>query len=338
MSSLDKIENLIKDSKEKSWRQIGAIKALGETKNIHAVNPLISLLDYNEASLKESYEVRWEAAKALVKLGNLSVKPLLENIQEFENYREVAIVTNEILWALGEIGDEKALDTLNRHMTTLHAPKELQTTAMNAMVKIGGPSIKYFIDALKPIKDARKYRYVLAASALATLGKPAVEPLIYELQNDDSDYQRYIIDVLGEIGDLRAIDSFIQILALPKGEKISDFHGERYIKEEVFQAIRRALNKLGKPGFVILLQALKNEDTKVRLGAARALGLIGVPSSVEALIEATKDDDDNVSYAALGALRRTLGELEILEEVKCVVDMSIIDRYNIPEKVPVYRV
>lgn len=133
---VDKIEDLIKDSKEKSWRQINAIKTLGESKDPQVIPHLIDLLgvkiihyDRYETfnNIKESYEIRWEAAKALAKLGNLSLEPLFKILNtEFKNSREEKIVTKEVIWALGEIGDKKALDILNTHMTKLHAPKDLQ--------------------------------------------------------------------------------------------------------------------------------------------------------------------------------------------------------------------
>ena len=47
---------------------------------------------------------------------------------------------------------------------------------------------------------------------------------------------------------------------------------------------------------------------------------------------ATGDDDTNVSYAALGSLRRTIGELEKLSGKTCVVDMELITaRGHVPE-------
>lgn len=95
---------------------------------------------------------------------------------------------------------------------------------------------------------------------------------------------------------------------------------------------------MDKSAYEALFKALKDKDNKKRLGAARALGLIGIPSSINPLMEASEDDDENVSYAVQGALRRTLGELEKLKEVKCIVDVSIINKHNIPEKIPEYRI
>jgi len=235
-----------------------------------------------------------------------------------------------VIWALGEIGDERALEPLNHLATTLHVPKDIQTYAMNAMMKIGESSISYFIDALESIEGARKFRYVLAASALTALGKSSVEPLTQALDPENVEYCRYIVDILGEIGDLRAVDAFIKLMLLPKGEK--EYSSDKYPLEEVYHAIREALKKMGEPATDSLIHALDDKNEKVRLGAVRALGLLGKPKSVQPLIKATGDDDTNVSYAALGSLRRTIGELEKLSGKTCVVDMELITaRGHVPE-------
>ena len=334
------INELLKDSREKSWRQLEAIRALGEYTDPQVISTLIELLDVeldatgfssedeNWKRIKESHDVRWEATKSLVRIGEPSVEPLLYTFKKIDQVENI-IVDRSVMWALGEIGDERALEPLNRIATTLHGPKDIQTYAMNAMVKIGESSISYFIDALKPIEDTRKFRYVLAASALTALGKSSVEALTQALDPENVEYCRYIVDILGEIGDLRAVDAFIKLMSLPKGEK--EYSNDQY-PLEVYYAIREALKKMGEPATDSLIHALNNKNEKVRLGAVRALGLLGKPKSVQPLIKATGDDDTNVSYAALGSLRRTIGELEKLSGNKCVVNMELITaRGLVPE-------
>jgi len=324
------INELLKDSREKSWRQLDAIRALGEYTDPQVISTLIGILRVREdwRRIKESHDVPWEAIKSLVRIGEPSVEPLLNTLKDIDQQENT--IVDRVMWALGEIGNERALESLNRLATTLHGPRDIQTYAMNAMVKIGESSISYFIDALKPIKGARKFRYVLATSALTALGKSSVEPLTQALDPENVEYCRYVVDILGEIGDLRAIDAFIKLMSLPKGEK--EYSRDKYPLEEVYYAIREALKKMGEPATDSLIHALEDKNEKVRLGAVRALGLLGKPKSVQPLIKATGDDDTNVSYAALGSLRRTIGELEILSGNKCVVDMKLITaRGHVPE-------
>jgi HEAT repeat protein len=66
---------------------------------------------------------------------------------------------------------------------------------------------------------------------------------------------------------------------------------------------REALGKLGDPQAVpALIQALGDSDSAVRAAAAEALGAIGDPQAVPALIQALGDSDCDVRRAAAEAL------------------------------------
>jgi len=126
------LNELLKDSREKSWRQLDAIRALGEYTDPQVISTLIELLDVeldasrttysrrdeNLKRITDSHDVRWEATKSLVRIGEPSVEPLLNILKEIDQ-RENTIV-DRMMWALGEIGDERALEPLNRIATTLH--------------------------------------------------------------------------------------------------------------------------------------------------------------------------------------------------------------------------
>ena len=339
------ITALIKDSKEKSWRQLDAIKTLGKYDDPRAVTALVNLLrfeistnDYRRPQVKiaESTEVRWEATKALIAIGKKSVQPLLsvlENTVPIKGAHEVYrnLEREEAVWALGEIRDERAVESLFKIITNRMETKEIQTVAINALVKIGEPSIKYLIKALK--SNGEEYRYVLAGTALTAIGSPSVEPLINVL--DDPDFRLKAIDILGMIGGSRTTESLILVLAKhPKGEKKLDGlyqFRERYVDEDIHYAVRRALQNIGEPALSVLIDSLESKNEMIRLGSARALGLLGDPRSVEPLIIATRDDNEKVRWAALGSLRRTVGNLEELQGEKSVVDMTIIEKLGYPE-------
>ncbi|MFA5868230.1 MAG: HEAT repeat domain-containing protein [Candidatus Bathyarchaeia archaeon] len=121
------IDDLIRDAKEDSWRQLEAIRSLGETNNPKAVDELINLLKvmpikYNDQyeKIEKAYNVRWTAAKSLAKLNQYSIKALIDHLTSIENKKdsskEEQIVITEILWILGEIRDESLLDVLNKYM------------------------------------------------------------------------------------------------------------------------------------------------------------------------------------------------------------------------------
>jgi HEAT repeat protein len=76
-----------------------------------------------------------------------------------------------------------------------------------------------------------------------------------------------------------------------------------------------ALGEIGDPRAVDpLIYALQDEDEEsdVRSGAARALGEIGDPRAVDPLVEALQDEDENVRLRAAWALGE-IGDARAIE-------------------------
>jgi HEAT repeat protein len=75
----------------------------------------------------------------------------------------------------------------------------------------------------------------------------------------------------------------------------------------VRRAAAEALGKIGDPQAVpALMEALKDRDEDVRKAVAEALGEIGDPQAVPALLETLKDEDEDVRWAATMALWKLL--------------------------------
>jgi len=101
-------------------------------------------------------------------------------------------------------------------------------------------------------------------------------------------------DALAEMGP-QAVDAVPALIqALRNEEEDSDLR----------QAASDALGAIGSEAVPVLVQALADEDERVRWAAARALEDMG-PQAVEAipaLIQALRDGDEDVSWAAASAL------------------------------------
>jgi HEAT repeat protein len=69
----------------------------------------------------------------------------------------------------------------------------------------------------------------------------------------------------------------------------------------VRKAVEEALEKIGLPAVPALMEALKDENGDVRYAAALALGKIGDPQAVPALIEALKDKEGDARVIAIVA-------------------------------------
>jgi hypothetical protein len=134
-----------------------------------------------------------------------------------------------------------------------------------------------------------------AALALGRLG--AVESLVDGLQVPDMPVRLLITQVLGTLGDPRAIKPLIIALR--------DTHAE------VRSQAAFALTKIGEPAVEPLLLTLRHADPVARWSAARVLGSLGDPRAVPAL-ERLLDDDTPVPAA------RTTGELRATRPIQTV--------------------
>lgn len=182
--------------------------------------------------------------------------------------------------ALSQIGDPRAVEPLIEFMKK---EKRLSRYAVRYLSMIGEPAVKPLIEALR---DENSLIRRLASSGLGRIGEPAVEPLIKTLEDEDENVRYGAVDALGRIGDPRAVEPLIKTL----GDK------------EVGRAAWSALSKMGRPAVKPLIKALKDEDPRVREGAARALGELSDPRAIEPLEKALEDKNRSVFWAASDAL------------------------------------
>jgi ankyrin repeat protein len=130
-----------------------------------------------------------------------------------------------------------------------------------------------------------------AAKALGPLKDPrAVEPLIAALSV--SALCSDAIGALGIIRDSRAVEPLLKILLKdePQGSTVT-----------------QALGRLGPPAVDGLIKALSSEHENVRWRATDALGDIGDPRAIDALIQAGSDKSGFVSASAKRALKKISG-------------------------------
>lgn len=140
-----------------------------------------------------------------------------------------------------------------------------------------GSEVSVIISAL--INDKSSGTRADAAEVLGEIGDArAVEPLIDALRDADYTVQWAAAEALGKIGDKKAVEPLITTLKA----------GDEYLRERAAEA----LGDIGdKKAVEPLINALKDEDESVRSSAAEALGNIGDVRAVEPLIDALKDED-----------------------------------------------
>ena len=122
--------------------------------------------------------------------------------------------------------------------------------------------------------------------------KKSFDELILELRTSNSEKVRYnAARVLGEMGDLRAVETLIDVLKNDKNGSV-----------RLYAA--RALGELGDSTATIpLIESLREDrNVDVRVRAARALGRLGGEIVVEPLVEALSDENSQVCITATDAL------------------------------------
>jgi HEAT repeat protein len=109
---------------------------------------------------------------------------------------------------LGRLNDSKAIEPLIK--TFKDNDTALKAEAVKALVAIGRPSIGPLIETLKDEDGMSRQE---AAAALGGIGDPgAVEPLVSAFQAGDSDVRRATVNALVKINSNSTMDSFLQIL------------------------------------------------------------------------------------------------------------------------------
>ncbi|MFO7966347.1 MAG: HEAT repeat domain-containing protein [Archaeoglobaceae archaeon] len=119
--------------------------------------------------------------------------------------------------------------------------------------------------------------------------KSDIDELVKKLRNKDWRTRKEAAQELGELGGEKAIKVLINGL--------SDKNWR------VRKAIINSLIKIGQPALDPLIETLETEvEVAKREYAAKALGLLGDTKAVESLIEALKDENENVRDKAAQAL------------------------------------
>ncbi len=284
-----------------------AAKALGQTGDPQAVEPLIQALKSNDPTLR---------ASSIVALGRLAQPETITHIiaaltDKDPTVRKAAIIT------LGAIGSAEGIEPL----LGIFAKQEtdLYPDTLQALVKIATKTDETIRNEqiIQPLGDllAKESQEVCAAiidalqqmgwkpdnSAIAAtyyalqqqwdrciaIGAPAADALIGALSHEDKNVRQEAFQALVQIGAPVA-DALIETL--------------NHSNHEVQQAAFWSLVKIGKPIMEQLVAALKHEHEDVRRSCATALGHLGDPQVVIPLISMFNDTDWSVRRDAYKAV------------------------------------
>jgi HEAT repeat protein len=164
-----------------------------------------------------------------------------------------------------------------------------------------------------------------AVEALERLGSRAVPTLAGHVGDSDHDVRKFVIDILGSIGDAAAVPLLIQALDDPDPNvsaaaaenlgKIGDQRAAGHLvqalgKNDVWlrYTILEALSRIGKPVPMEVITPLAGENL-LKKAVFDCLGAIGGEESVPLLVEGLKEKIRNIRDAAVLALARVKARL-----------------------------
>jgi HEAT repeat protein len=213
--------------------------------------------------------VRWKAAEALSKIGAPSVEGLIGALRHPDD---------DVRWkaaiALGEIGDPRAIEPLL--LLLCDDDRFVRGRAAHALGMIGKPAVGHLIRALKEGDVGTRWGAALAlgktknliaveplilaladeqvmvrgeaAAALASIGTPALGPLLNFLKSTKGQTRVEVVTALGELQNAEAIGPLVQLL---------DNAGD-----EERQAIADALDAILIPAVEPLVRRIRDGNKK----------------------------------------------------------------------------
>jgi len=272
---------------------------LGNLGSERAIAALINALDDENANVRRS------AVAALVKIGEVTIQPLLTSLKE-ENSNMPG--WNWFAWiasTLSEIG-EAALQPL---IATLKDQDDFaRYWAANALGNIGN---KQAVDALNTaLEDDEPLVRLSVAAALTKLGDDkAIELLITALKNEDENIRYFAVLNLCGIGDSRATEALNTVL-----EDSDDF-----MRSEAVLAV----GKVGASRDALLRGVLLDEAKKWILEHPRNLGaaereFLREGSTFEGTMEETRLEEARTVQYAIGKLQGCLLRFLVVLELPLI--------------------
>ncbi len=203
-------------------------------------------------------------------------------------------------YLLGVLGDDSSIRLTFDKKATDKDPATIITSAGIEAAKTLGKIRDSRV--VKPLIDALKYKdWEVRWGATLALGeirdRRAVLPLITILRDKDPEVRWGAADALGKIGDSRAVKP---LLSAMKEEDWMSQLGPSLALDKINPSWRSS--KEAKEAVPNFLEALHNDDERIRGNAASALGETGDSRVVEPLIAAVKDPSWETRWKAAEAL------------------------------------
>ena len=149
----------------------------------------------------------------MARLGEPAVKPLIQSLKDIDY-----TVREKAAGALGKMRDIRAVEPLIQALKDLADEQEFLSRQWKVMAK------SFMTKPLSQVQREEDCSRALnsIAKALVRIGKPAVEPLIFELRDRHYAVRMKAAWALGMIGDKRAVEPLLQVIEEDKEKIVQD--------------------------------------------------------------------------------------------------------------------
>ncbi|MFP5260947.1 MAG: HEAT repeat domain-containing protein [Blastocatellia bacterium] len=302
--------------------RIYATHALGDQHDPRAVHVLINTLK------DENVNVRYHAIEALGKMRAAEAADALAAVAESRDF----FLAFPALDALTSIGDSRIAPRL----VPLLEDEMLHSPATDALGRLGDEDV--IVPLVESLNTPGAHALVVAR-ALATLYDRYEKS--YREGSHIADLARGAIDAVGVQNLLDAIDHtsgdnlrpLALVLGWLEGEAVeralARLLGQSTARKEVVESLVR----YGERVTQLLIEQLDHEEVEARKAAVIALGRIGDPAGVPALL-GKLTDDDQLTVVAAGALgkigdhRAFEGLLEMIGHTNAAVRQAVVAAIN----------
>jgi HEAT repeat protein len=279
--------------------QFVAIKALGHSGVVEAVEPLARLLAEDRFAAA--------AAQALVYLAQRCEEQVFQALERSTAFRPTA----SAIWALARVGKVSALSTLRR--TVRHVDPRVRAASVEGAGDIGREAMMELAEV--GLADADPVVRCAAARGLAALAAELCEPLLRRaLADPDAWVQAAAIEAAGENASIRLSPQLAQLAssvdglrasravrALARMKGLSAELWQRAIAHRDPEVIKEALfaAPAGPECVVAAVKLLAHERWDVRAAAARVLSASDRPDLQPLLSAALECETDAFAREAL---------------------------------------
>lgn len=192
------IDGLIRslNRKNSSIRKSAAM-ALGSLGDQKAIKPLTKLLYDIDTS------VRIEAICAIGKLDNTIIEPFIPLLKDTDDQIRAAAIV-----ALGKQKNQRVIPIIGSALKD--KSHHIRGIAAKTLGNIGEAEAISFLR--ESLKDSNEEVKSLSFESLGKIGPPAFEVILAEIKNDQGFINQKAIEILGTMGDKRAIKPLIHLL------------------------------------------------------------------------------------------------------------------------------